>query len=94
MRSLSGQQGGELFHRERPAEQIALGPGTAQFAQDSQLFLGLHALGNGTDAHILRMASMTSRPLFIRVAESMVIFAPMLQLGCFNASAGVTDSSC
>ena len=26
-------------------------------------------------------ASMTSRPLFISVAESMVIFAPMSQLG-------------
>ena len=47
-----------------------------------------------TGSRYSRMASMTSRPLFIRVAESMVIFAPMLQLGCFNASAGVTDSNC
>mmetsp|Transcript_6701 Transcript_6701/g.19622 ORF Transcript_6701/g.19622 Transcript_6701/m.19622 type:complete len:233 (-) Transcript_6701:318-1016(-) len=29
---------------------------------------------------------MTSRPLFMRVAESMVIFLPMSQLGCFKAS--------
>jgi len=33
---------------------------------------------------------MTSRPLFISVAESMEILAPMLQLGCFSAWAGVT----
>ena len=39
------------------------------------------------------MASMISSPLFIRVAESMVIFAPMVQLGCFRASAAVTCSS-
>ncbi len=31
-------------------------------------------------------ASMTSRPLFIRVAESMVIFLPMSQVGCDRAS--------
>ena len=31
------------------------------------------------------MASMTSSPLFIRVAESTVILAPMDQLGCCNA---------
>lgn len=36
------------------------------------------------------LASMTSSPLFIMVAESTVIFAPMSQFGCFNASAGVT----
>ena len=30
---------------------------------------------------------MSSRPLFIRVALSMVIFAPMFQLGCWRASA-------
>ena len=29
---------------------------------------------------------MTSRPLFISVAESMVIFLPMSQFGCFRAS--------
>ena len=40
-----------------------------------------------------RMASMTSNPLFIRVALSMVIFAPMCQLGWRRASAAVTCSS-
>ena len=30
---------------------------------------------------------VTSRPLFMRVAESTVILRPMLQLGCFSASA-------
>ena len=35
-------------------------------------------------------ASMTSSPLFIKVAESMVILAPMVQLGWRSASAGVT----
>ena len=36
-----------------------------------------------------RAASMTSKPLFIRVAESREIFRPMDQVGCFTASAGV-----
>ena len=40
-----------------------------------------------------RIASINSSPLFIRVAESTVIFAPMLQLGCFSASALVTFCS-
>ena len=31
-------------------------------------------------------ASITSRPLFMRVAESMVILRPMLQVGWFRAS--------
>ena len=31
------------------------------------------------------LASIISSPLFIRVAESMVIFAPIFQLGCCNA---------
>ena len=35
-------------------------------------------------------ASITSKPLFIMEAESMVILAPMLQLGCLRASAAVT----
>ena len=34
------------------------------------------------------------KPLFIKVAESMVIFAPISQLGCLRASLGVTSSSC
>ena len=38
-------------------------------------------------------ASMTSRPLFIMVAESMVIFAPMSQLGWRKACSRVTVSS-
>ena len=36
-----------------------------------------------------RMASMYSRPLFIRVAQSTVIFSPMVQLGWRRASARV-----
>ena len=35
---------------------------------------------------------MTSRPLFIIEAESMVIFWPMLQFGCFSACASVACS--
>ena len=35
-------------------------------------------------------ASMTSRPLFMRVAESIVILAPMCQVGWARASAGRT----
>ena len=38
-------------------------------------------------------ASITSRPLFRSVAESMVILGPMLQVGCFSASAGVTRAT-
>ena len=37
-------------------------------------------------------ASMTSSPLFISVAESMVIFRPICQVGCFSASAA--DTAC
>ena len=40
-----------------------------------------------------KCASITSRPLFARVAESIVIFAPMFQVGCASASAGVTSAS-
>ena len=39
------------------------------------------------------MASMNSRPLFIIVALSTEIFAPMLQFGWATAWAGVTSSS-
>ena len=35
-------------------------------------------------------ASITSRPLFISVAESIVIFGPICHVGCFSASAAVT----
>jgi len=35
---------------------------------------------------------MTSSPLFIIEAESMVIFCPMLQFGCFSACANVACS--
>jgi hypothetical protein len=38
-------------------------------------------------------ASMTSRPLFIIVAESTLIFRPITQLGCAQASSGVTRAS-
>ena len=39
-------------------------------------------------------ASMTSKPLFIMVAESMVIFAPISHVGCRRASAAVSPSIC
>src|SRR5918993_4243754 len=38
-------------------------------------------------------ASITSRPLFIMVAESMVIFGPIRHVGCFSASSGPTSTS-
>ena len=38
-------------------------------------------------------ASITSKPLFISEAESIVTFAPMHQLGWFNASSTLTRSS-
>ena len=38
-------------------------------------------------------ASMTSRALFIRVAESIEIFGPIFQVGCRSASSGVTSAS-
>src|SRR6266496_3011113 len=38
-------------------------------------------------------ASITSRPLFMRVAESMVILSPIDQFGCLSARAGVTSAS-
>ena len=40
------------------------------------------------------LASMTSNPLFIRLALSMVTFGPILQLGCLRALCRVTVSSC
>ena len=36
-------------------------------------------------------ASMTSNPLFIRVAQSTVMRSPMDQVGCFRTSAGVAS---
>ena len=36
-------------------------------------------------------ASIISRPLLKSVAESMVIFSPMFQVGCFSACSRVTD---
>jgi len=40
-----------------------------------------------------QQASITSNPLFISVAESMVILGPIFQVGCCKASAGVTRAS-
>ena len=40
-----------------------------------------------------KCASISSSPLFARVAESTVIFGPMLQVGCASASSGVTSAS-
>ena len=37
---------------------------------------------------------MTSRPLFISVAESIVILRPICHVGCCSACSGVTRSSC
>ena len=36
--------------------------------------------------------SITSNALFISVAESIVIFLPIVQVGCCRARSGVTDS--
>ena len=38
-------------------------------------------------------ASITSRPLFISVAESIVILPPIAQVGCASASSTVTSAS-
>lgn len=38
-------------------------------------------------------ASITSRPLFIIVAESTEILRPITQFGCLHASSGVTLAS-
>ena len=46
---------------------------------------------NGTSNS--QCASMTSRPLFISVAESIVIFAPICHVGCRRACSTVTPSS-
>ena len=40
------------------------------------------------------LASMTSKPLFMRVAESIVILAPMFHVGWARASSLVTWASC
>ena len=40
-----------------------------------------------------KYASITSRPLFASVAESMVIFAPIDHVGCASASSAVTSAS-
>ncbi len=40
-----------------------------------------------------KCASISSRPLFASVAESIVIFGPIDQVGCASASSTVTDSS-
>ena len=39
-------------------------------------------------------ASITSKPLFIRVAESMVTFSPICHEGCLRACSVVTSFSC
>ena len=39
-----------------------------------------------------KCASMTSRPLFIIVAESIVIFGPIFHVGCASASSTVIAS--
>src|SRR5579871_509199 len=41
-----------------------------------------------------KWASMTSNPLFMRVAESMVILGPMRQVGWFKASLRVILGKC
>ena len=46
---------------------------------------------NGTSNS--QCASITSRPLFISVAESIVMRAPIVQVGCRSACSGVTASS-
>ena len=46
--------------------------------------------GGIENSHI---ASINSSPLFIRVEESMVILAPMLQFGCLSACSFLTPRS-
>ena len=41
-----------------------------------------------------RQASMTSNPLFIKVAESMVMRWPIFHVGWFNAWATVIEENC
>src|SRR5699024_8551569 len=41
-----------------------------------------------------QQASISSRPLFIKLAESTEIFCPIDQLGCLTAMAGVTVANC
>ena len=41
-----------------------------------------------------RQASMTSNPLFIRVAESMVMRCPIFHVGWFRAWATVIGENC
>ena len=41
-----------------------------------------------------RQASMTSKPLFIKVAESMVIRCPIFQVGWFSACSTVIAENC
>ena len=38
------------------------------------------------------MISIISKPLFIRVAQSIVIFRPIFQVGCLRAMSGVTSA--
>ena len=46
---------------------------------------------NGTSNS--QCASITSRPLFMSVAESIVMRAPIVQVGCRSACSGVTSAS-
>ena len=41
-----------------------------------------------------KCASMTSSPLFMRVAELIVTSGPIDQVGCLSACSGVTSASC
>lgn len=85
LHSLSGQQCGEFLHRQRPAEQISLCPGTAQFAQDIQLFFGLHPLGNGADAHVARGLDDQAQQALSLVAVAQVIHQAFVQLELIEA---------
>jgi len=42
----------------------------------------------------IQRASITSKPLFMSVAESIVILRPISQLGCASACSGVASRIC
>ena len=51
------------------------------------------SMADGAATSNSQCASITSRPLFISVAESMVILRPIRQVGWLSASSGVTAAS-
>ena len=71
--------------RAAPARTVVV----ADHAVDHRLRMHQHLDRRGRAAGTSRAASMTSRPLFIMVAESMLILAPIDQTGWRSAASGV-----